>query len=229
MISIPEIILLNAFKKTLKLIRDDYNSTLSFNDTTKSILYRLLNGNDVQRYKLFEQAVAVLITKEDSPRHLDINLFFNAKRATIPTLHITLPSESQKDNALGISEGFQEPVFDEIEKTYITAFNRRFTARYNIIITTDNSNEIILLYHFFRSILISLIPHLNLSGLENIKQSGGDIQINSELVPINIFSRSLNIEFDYDVVAYDLFKHDMFIYDPDVSWNGVPEISSNGI
>src|ERR1035437_8156589 len=135
MITVPEIILLNSFKNVLKLIRSDYNTSVTNGDTTKSILYSLLNGNNVQRYKLFDQAVAVLITTEDNPRHLDINLFFNAKRAAIPTLHITLPSESEKNNGLGISEGFQPTIYDDVAGTFTTTWNRRFTARYNIIIT----------------------------------------------------------------------------------------------
>lgn len=226
-LTIPEIIILNSFKSVLKLIRKDYRDCVTAGDNTKSLLYRLLNGDEIQRYKLFEQSIAVFITKESDPRHLDINLFFNAKRAPIPTLHITLPSESEKNNSMGLGEGFRDPIYQGGQ--YIKTFNRRFTARYNLIITSDNSNEVVLLYHFFRSVLISLSPHLHLSGLENVKQGGGDIQIDPTIVPIGIFSRAIGIEFEYDVEGQDFNKQDMFIYDPDVSWNGQADISFNGI
>lgn len=211
MINIPEIIILDTIKKLLKTIRLDYNNNIA--DTTKSLLYRLLNGNEVQRYKLFTQAEAVFITTDDNPRHLDVNLFFNAKRAGIPTIHITLPSESERNNAIGLSEGFRETIYDETDGAFIRTFNRRYGAKYNIIITSDNSNEVVLLYHFLRSVLISLNPHFNLSGLQNPKLSGGDLQINSELVPSNIFIRSIGMEFEYDVEAQDLFKGTIWPFD----------------
>src|ERR1035437_5563026 len=200
MITVPELIILDQFKRVLKLIRDDYNNNIA--DTTRSLLYKVLAGNSLQRYKLFEQSIAVLITTENDPRHLDINMFFNAKRAAIPTIHITLASESDKNNALGNSEGYRDPEFDDISQTYLKVFNRRYSTKYNIIITSDNSNEVILLYHFFRSILISLSPSLSLSGLENISLSGSDISINSELVPANIFIRSIGLQLAYDVEAH---------------------------
>ncbi len=226
---IPEIILLQTFKNVLKFIRTDYNNSVSAGDITKSMLYRLLSGDEIQRYKMFDQSISVLITKEDNPRHLDINLFFNAKRAPIPTMHIMVPSESQKDNAMSMSEGFKAPIFDETVGEYRKVYNRRFTARYNLVITSDNLNEVILLYHFFRSILISISPHLSLSGLENVKQNGGDIQIDPSIVPINIHSRAIGVEFDYDVEGQEFLPNEIFIYDPDVNWIGTPEVSSNGI
>lgn len=185
-------------------------ATISFSpDTTKSLLYRLLFGSSVQRYKLFEQAKTIFITTEDDPRHLDVNMFFNAKRAAIPTIHITLPSEAQKNNAMNNSEGFRATVFDDQLQKSIAVYNKRFGSTYNIIITSDNTNEVILLYHFIRSVLISMNAHFTLAGLENPKLSGGDLNINSELVPLGIFMRAIGLEFEYDVEAQDLFSKDV--------------------
>ena len=201
-IILPELILLDGIKKLLTLIRTDYQNNIA--DTTQSLLYRILNGNNLQRYKMFDQAVSVFITKPDDPRNLDVNLFFNAKRASIPTLHITLPSESEKNNVMAAGEGYRDPIFDENIGEYKKVFNRRFNAGYNMIITSDNTNEVVLIYHFMRSALISLSPHLTLAGLQNIKLSGGDLQLNSDIVPSNIFIRSTNINFEYDVEAIEL-------------------------
>lgn len=176
-------------------------------DTTKSILYRLLVDNGVQRYKLFEQCVTLLINNDEhSARFLDVNLFFNAKRASIPTMHITLPSEMEKNNSLNNGEGYRDPVYEEANGTYIKIFNRRFGSRYNIIFTSDNTNEVVLMYQFFKSIFISLNGHFNVSGLQNPKLGGGDIQIDPNLVPPGIFTRALSIEFEYDTEGQDLFR-----------------------
>lgn len=210
MILIPEILIHTSLKNLIKFIRDDYNTNIA--DVQKSLLYRLLETNKIQRYDLAEQAAAILINNTDNPRHLDINMFFNAKRASIPTIHITLPSESEKNNTINVSEGFREPIYND-DNTYTTTFNRRFTAKTNIIITSDNSNEVVVLFHLIKSLLISLNAHFNASGLELPKLSGGDIQISQELVPSNIFIRAIGLEYEYDVEAQNLFKSEINILD----------------
>jgi hypothetical protein len=129
------------------------------------------------------------------------------KRAAIPTIHINLPSEQSKDNALGISEGFRELGLGNDPDTWKTTFNRRFAAEYNLVISSDNTNEVVLIYHIVRSMLISLFDHLNLSGLENITLSGRDLQINSELVPPHVFMRTIGMNFSYDVGAIEVFEN----------------------
>lgn len=221
MITVPEIIILNTLKKVLKKIRTDYNDNLA--TPQESLLYRILNGNDLQRYKLFDQAVSVICTTVDNPRHIDINLFFNAKKLGPPTLHITLPAEGEKNNAIGQGLGFHEPRYSADGTQWNEVYNRRFNSKYNLIITSDNTNEVVLLYHFFRSIIISLTAHFTLSHIENIKLSGGDIQINTELVPSNIFTRAIGIDFEYDVEGQELFNHEMFSFD--ISVSGEIEVS----
>lgn len=206
MILIPEILIHTSLKNLIEFIREDYNTNIS--DPTKSLLYKLFDTNKLERYLMAEQAVSLLITKTDNPRHLDINLFFNAKRAHIPTIHITLPSESEKNNAINVSEGFRDTIYNT-DDTYNTTFNRRFVSKTNIIITSDNSNEVVLLFHLVKNLLISLNAHFNMLGLELPKLSGGDIQINQELVPINFFTRAIGLEYEYDVEAQNLFKSEI--------------------
>lgn len=208
LITIPELTLLSTIKTALAYVRMDYANNIA--DETKSLLYRLLHDQEVERYKLYEQAKAIFVAEEDDPRLLDVNLFFNANRNGVPTIHITLPSESTVNNTLGIGEGYRDPIFDEIAGTYKEVYNRRFRASYNLVITSDNTNEVILIYNTLKSILISLFNHMNLSGLEKIELGGRDIQINSTLVPLNIFMRSISVDFEYNVGAIDLFDHKMF-------------------
>ena len=185
-------------------------------DESKTLLYRILSDQNIQRYKLYEQGKAVFLATTDNPRILDVNMFFNSGRAHIPTIHITLPSETTIHNTLGIGEGFRDPIFDttfiggeESATSYKETYNRRFKAAYNLVITSDNTNEVVLIYHFLRSMLISMINHLNLAGLENINLGGRDIQLNSELVPNAIFVRAISLDFEYDVGAVALFGHDV--------------------
>lgn len=209
---LPEIILLDAYKKALKYIRNNYNDNLA--DVTKSFLGIILgNSNAIQRYNLLDQSKKVFITTENDPRNLDVNLFFNASRASVPTIHITNPSDTLITNALSISEGYQDPIFDDVEQTFQTVFNRKFRAKYNIVLTSDNTNEILLMYNVIRSITISMMEHLELSGLQNIKISGADINLKSDIIPINVFIKAIGLEFEYDVVALKLDVTDFTLGD----------------
>jgi hypothetical protein len=218
MLLVPEVILLNTLQNCLKLVRKDFEDQA---DETKTILYRILFGTGIERYDFFTQAKKVFLIKDDNPRYLDINLFFNAKRAAIPTWHITLPSEGEKNNSIGVSEGYQDTLFQQSPDVYYKAYNRRFSTKYNIIITSDNTNEVVLMFHFLKSVLISINAHLNLAGLQAPKISGGDININSELIPLGIFVRSIGLEFEYDTKAYEFFSKETLIFDS-ITPNSIP-------
>lgn len=208
MILIPEIELHITLKAILELIRDDFSNQSNEQDT---ILYKLLGTNKLQRYSLFEQAKTVFLAKETDPRFLDVQMFFNLKRASIPTIHITLPSEQSGQNGIGIDEGFAGIDTIGMGESMTTSpnYTRRFDTTYNLIITSDNTNEVILLYHMIRAILIPTFDHLNQIGLENCKLGGRDIQTNNTLVPEHIFMRGISLSFSYDVIAHSLFRRDV--------------------
>mgnify|MGYP000859487121 CR=1 FL=1 len=227
MIKAPEIILLNSFRNLFNHLRKDHADCLAAGDETKSILYLVTVDNALQRYNLFEQAKTVFLIQDDNPRYLDVNLFFNAERASIPTLHITIPSEMEKNNTIGIGEGFNDYFYDQQQTSYRRTFNRRFNSRYQLVCTSDNSNEVVLIYHVVRNTLISLTEHLNQSGLECIKLSGSDITLSQDIVPINVYARGIGLDFEYNVQAFDLFLNQLLPFnlagvdsqpiDPDIS------------
>lgn len=212
-IFIPEIELHNTLKAILTVVREDYESRSNKEDT---LLYKILGSNRLQRYNLYEQGKKVFLAKEDDPRFLDVQMFFNMKRASIPTIHITLPSEQAGQDGLGIDEGYADPAYDEIPSLgdpdvlqTSPNYTRRFDTTYNIIITSDNTNEVILIYHLLRAILIPVFDHLNQVGIENCKIGGRDIQAYPSLVPDSIFMRGLSLSFSYQITSPGIFKQDI--------------------
>lgn len=200
-IIIPERILLTSLRSLLKLIRDDYNGQVDKND---SYLYRILGTINLDRYKFFDQAKQVLIANNDDPRFLEIQLFFKLTRAGLPTIHITLPNENSGLGGLNIDENFQEQEISDDGLSYRPVYSRRFDTTYNLVITSDNTNEVVLIYHFLRAMLIPLFDHLNASGLEQCRISGSDLNL-SHILPPNIFVRAINLSFSYDVNVAKLF------------------------
>ena len=203
---IPEVVFFNHLKTILKLIKDDYNDNLS--DTTKSILYKTFyQSGALEKFSFYDQLVKILITKKDNPRAFDFSLGFNMEKSTIPHLHITLPNENTSNNGIGLDEGQFDEIFDDDDKTYHKIYTRRFDSQYNFSITSDNMNEVIVLYHFMRSVFIQMIDSMELFGLQQVKISGRDIQLNNQLAP-NVFVRNIALSFSYEVSVQNLNSTD---------------------
>lgn len=206
MMRVPEYIILNHIEAALKIVRDDFVNQVNEQDT---ILWKMFQGTIFQRYDFFEQAKQVICGDIDDPRRVECNLIFNMKRGGAPTVHLNLPGEvTDNDNGIGIDEGYQTPIYVDGDPgsstgTFTSVFTRSQSATYNIVITTDNSNEIVLLYHFIRALLISCYNSLSLHGLKNIKFGGQDIQPYSDLIPANLWLRGISMSFSYETSSFD--------------------------
>lgn len=207
MIIIPEVTFFSTLKSILKIIRDDFNAHLA--DESKTILYRSFHDTGaLERFDYYKQLKKIIITDLDSPREFDFHMGFNMEKVATPHCHITLPSENSAQNGLGLDQGHADPVFDEESQTYKNVFTRRYDATYNFTVTSDNSNEVVALYHFLKSVLTQLIDHLELSNLEHVRIGGGDLQPYQTLVPRNIFMRNISVSFSYDISVEQLFTND---------------------
>lgn len=204
-IIVPEAILLNSIKSILRFIKNDHIAHSA--DYTKSFLYRAFKAKTLDnKYQYYEQAVEIF-TNTDKSRALDVNLFFNMQRAKMPTIHITLPSETQEPGGIGVDQGYNEDEIDD-QGNFRVVYSRKFASQYNLVITSNNSNETILIYHFLRAMLIPLMANFNVTGLENLRLNGGDLQ-NLPMMPPDAFIRVIGLAFSYDVNATDLYDQQL--------------------
>jgi hypothetical protein len=206
MLIIPEFVLLDAVKKGLAFVRADYE--LNKTHEEKSYLYKVLGGTSIERYDYFTQGKNIFLCGADDPRLLTVDLMYNIEMKHFPSVYIALAAEQHGQNGLGVDEGFKEYEFedetDEALGTSTPVFTRRQNTSYNLMIMSDNSSEVILIYHFLKALLISLHPHLNIKGLENLTFSGQDLQLNSELIPKHAFMRAINLGLQYEASSPDL-------------------------
>ncbi len=221
---IPDIIILDAYKAVIAFLRRDLSEKENEEDT---ILYKILGSNFLQRYGLFEQAKAIFNDDVDNPRKIDINMFFNMSRLGLPTVHIMMHSESPESDGIGIDEGYNDSIYipNEDESGNITSYdvqkvlNRGFRSTYNVVFTSENTNEVLTMFHVFRALSIPLIDHLEVSGLKNISISVEELTPITDIVPQHVFMRSLAISFIYDVKGYYHFSGGLL---SNIIFNGVP-------
>lgn len=171
---------------------------------TEDYLYRLFGTLQMGDYNYFENANEIFLKRTDSQRKVLCNIFFNRDRQGLPTIHIAMNQEYLGEgNGIGFDPGIIDST-DDIqlsEGTYLDSTSRSYSSRYNIIFTSDNTFEVLIMYNTIKAFLQGNFGILELNGLRNVKFSGQDIMLNELLGPMNIYSRGFVIECLYEFVA----------------------------
>lgn len=204
---LPEFVIHNTLVSIVELLRRDLAE--HSDDDTQTILYKILGIDEqgkalqLNLYNVFKQAKKIIQTKQN----LSVNFGYNQEVANIISLHILLPSETGK-MTIGADEGYiEEDLYeDEVKSGEQNYFTQSFDATYQIMITSNNSAEVSVVYNILKSMLLMLVPHLELMGLRLPTISGNDIVMQDDLVPVPIFHKVINLSFTYEHNVPQLVK-----------------------
>ena len=196
---IPEVIIYNTLSSFQKIISSDYESKSNKDD---SILAKLFknddNGNRIimSDYDYYKQAVAILNRTDESQRKLHFNIGYNMQRVSVPTIHILMPNENKgRIDTVGHSEETSLNEAGDIANIQKTRSN---SSTYYLMITSDNSSEVMIIYYWLKAMFLLFHENLELLGLMNLNHSGQDLNLQQDLAPPNIFHRNLSLSFDYE-------------------------------
>ena len=210
-ILLPQVVIKDTLESLIKLVRDDLKTQT---DEKQTLLYKLLGETDegkplkMNQYNYFKQAKKMFETQQN----LSVNFGYNLEVAKIIALHILLPAEQGRDAAIGEDEGYMdEEEFDDQGNKVATQqmYTQMYDSTYQIMITSENSTEVDVVYSLLKSLLLMVVPHLELLGLRIPKLSGNDILMQDDLVPIPIFHKVLNISFTYELTVPKLVKDEV--------------------
>lgn len=204
-IIMPEVTIYNALESVISYIREDlYNNEKEEN----TILYKLLgediNGKPMKmnRWNFFKQAKKIFTDKQN----LSVNFGYNFEVAKIISLHIILPSEEAAESAIGQDEGYGDEILDGMLQQY---FTQNFRSNYQIMITSNNSSEVLTVYHILKSVLLMIFPHFEIMGLRLNKLSGSDVMFRDEMMPNGIFHKVINLSFNYELKVPQIIMKDI--------------------
>lgn len=199
-ILLPELVIHRTLVTIVKMLRDDLEENNG--DETQSLLYKILGVDEqgqalkLNLYDVFKQAKKIVQTKQN----LSVNFGYNQEVANIISMHILLPSE-QGSMTIGADEGYLEDdiLDDNGNKIGVQQYyTQTYESTYQIMITSNNSAEVDVVYNILKSMLLMLVPHLELMGLRLPTLSGNDIVMQDDLVPVPIFHKVLNLSFKYE-------------------------------
>lgn len=214
MLLIPEVKINEVLRTILKVVEVDYRDHL---DEKHSILYKIFGDSRVEKFGFFDQAKEIFLRDNSHPRKIETRMLFDAARAGLPTVHTTMPMESPGGDGIGVDQGYNADDLDEKNKEVTPVYNRAFETRYHLMITSDNSLEVILMYHLLKNMLISVFNHMEFNGIRNMKISGMDLQINSDMVPPNVFVRGIELSFFYETQV-PAFQREALIKKIEYNW-----------
>ena len=198
-ILLPEFVIHKTLVAIVEMLRADLAEHAA--DDTQSLLYKIL-GTDEQGqplqlnlYNVFKQAKKIIQTENN----LSVNFGYNQEVAQIISLHILLPSEQGK-MAIGADEGYlSDDIVEDGEKTRVqNYYTQMYDATYQIMITSNNSAEVNVVYNILKSMLLMLVPQLELMGLRLPTLSGTDVVMQDDLVPVPLFHKVINLSFTYE-------------------------------
>lgn len=203
----PEVVIYKTLMAMFSIVRKDFEE----NPLEDTILHSYFGidecGNPLQweSFNYFEQAKQLFIDNNK----IQVNLGYNMEVSDVPCVHIMLPNESGRPFGIGADENYLGSAAQQQAGVRQEIFTKLFDATYNLIITSENTLEVLLIYHFLKAAFISLHAHVELSGLRLPKISGQDIQLQSDLVPPHIFHRGFGLSFVYEVHVPDIMRKRM--------------------
>lgn len=198
MLVIPEIKIIEIIDVILAVVADDYNSTT---DKNRTLLYQLFGDTQIGKYNFYKEAVDIFTRGTEHQRRIQTRMMFDAQRAHLPTIHITMPSEQPNGDGIGFDQGYIEDTIDNENRTVTPMFTRMFDTNYHAVITSDNALEVICIYHVIKGLLISTFSNIEFNGIRNPKFSGQDLQIQMDNMPPHIFVRGLGISCSYETTV----------------------------
>ena len=198
-ILLPEFVIHKTLVAIVEMLRADLAEHAA--DDTQSLLYKILGMDEqgqplqLNLYNVFKQAKKIIQTKNN----LSVNFGYNQEVAQIISLHILLPSEQGK-MAIGADEGYlSDDIVENGEKTRVqNYYTQMYDATYQIMITSNNSAEVNVVYNILKSMLLMLVPQLELMGLRLPTLSGNDVVMQDDLVPVPLFHKVINLSFTYE-------------------------------
>ena len=192
----PEVVLYNLLNNIVKLLREDLAENIAAETEENSILYRIFGVDEwgealkLNFYNVYKQAKKILTVKDN----LKVHYGYSLDTTTSVDICILLPSENGRVG-IGADEGYLETVENNGFQNYNTQV---FESTYQLMVTSNNSNEVLVVYTLLKSVMLMLIDQLELFGFRNPRFSGQDVVMQEDLTPVPLFHKVLNIEFMYE-------------------------------
>jgi hypothetical protein len=187
----------------IAFIKIDYDSKT---DKHKSFLYRVLGDNESDGWNFYKNGIAIFTRDGDDKRQLETRIGFDRSRAGLPTIHVREPAKNKgsfdgigfMDDAIVVNEsvgldGNGDPNPSTISGTARKTFNSTF----DIMITSGNSLECVLIQEVLESALLSAFDGLTINFFDLINFTSKELMMNDDTERNQLFIKSITLNIEY--------------------------------
>ena len=185
----------NEFVATPNQLNAKINYICEFTtDKENTLLWDMFGDLEFDNMNYFDVMANILINRYNSEkRKLTINLGYDQARVNFPIISILLPNEENNPKFTGKTSDrrvYGNQVADILHNA--------FDSVYNLLITSNNQNEVIVVYNFLKVIILAGQNQFQLKGLQNPYVSGRDITMDTEINPMMLFHRTVGLSIFYE-------------------------------
>lgn len=165
---------------------------------SESFLYRCFDDDDVTEGVDYRKLAVEIFTREKTDnRKVETRLLFDSDRASLPTIHVREPAKGKgKQDGIG---NVDEDFFQNFDGVEAETRRRSFDSQYELMITSMNRHEVIIIEEVMLASLIGAQDSLMLQEpFYNITFAVKELMANNELIPNPLFIKaiSMNVSFD---------------------------------
>lgn len=171
-------------------------TNLTTTQIKRSLLYEVFGGITFDQLNYFDHMRLLLEnTFGKQSRTIKVRLGWNSEHEDFPVISILLPDEESNPKQVGVTQGVGintglNQVHDVVESNFQTT--------YLLAITSNNQNDVIMLYHWLKTALLQAQQTFIGCGLQNLWISGRDLTHEFQLAPMSTYHRSVGMTFHYD-------------------------------
>lgn len=193
---------------SLKTILDGLLANLSNNLSSvpkeETILFRIFGSQAYNKFKYYDQGVALFTKSNGKSRSIKTKLSFDGDLSVFPTIYITTGKDENAFSAIGDQDG--DFLSDKDQR--VTPMKRcRFRGESSFVIVSDSIEEVLLIYHTVRAMLISAGDTFGYYGLDTVKLGGADVQLTEDQIPKSIYMRAMSVSYEYDILIPSIIHY----------------------
>lgn len=175
----------------------------------ESFLMRCFDDEDEMDGILYKDLAIEIFTRTDEEqRRIETRLMFDLDRAPLPTIHVREPAKGKgKTDAIGY---MSEDIYENTDGSYEEERRRSFTSQYELMATSMNRHEVIIIEEVMTALLIGSQDTLALANPFYVFDfSVKELIANNELVPNPLFIKSIGLHVSYNKTYPDLSSNQM--------------------
>ena len=187
----------------IEFVKTDYESKT---DKTKSFLYRVLSDNTSDGWDFYQNGIEIFIRGDDDKRKLETRLMFDRSRAGLPTIHVREPAKN-KGSFDGIGFFDDEIVITEstglddqnqpLPSTISSTARKTFSSQCDIMITSGNSLECVLIQEVLESAMLASLDTLTIPFFELVDFTSKELMMSDETERNQLFIKSITVQIGY--------------------------------